>query len=67
MADMMERETTKNELYSAIDRLRAQNERLREALTVFVETCDKSPPVGFISNIAVACAAARTALQEPAP
>ena len=45
MADMTERETTKNELYSAIDRLRAQNERLRTALTSLKrshDTCEDS-------------------------
>lgn len=47
-----------------MDKLEAENARLRSALTQFVAACDTAPPTSLIVEIGMACSVARAALSH---
>jgi hypothetical protein len=49
---------------SQIAELKAENARLRSALTQFVAACETAPPTSLMIEIGMACKAARDALQR---
>jgi hypothetical protein len=49
---------------SQIAELKAENARLRSALTQFVAACETAPPTSLMIEIGMACKAARDALQQ---